>query len=154
MKLHFTVKYNPKNDEDFRLEFVQLKFLIDIILIPLLSFIGFLLQFSIIYTVNKNSKELKDNFYFYIRVNSGFNCLFSFLNIINMISLCYSENLFCSSVRKSYFAQYFKLFILGYISNVIKMLLNLSDILITVHRYMRIGQAHLWLLEKIAQLSK
>jgi hypothetical protein len=69
--------------------------------------------------------------------------------------MCYTEKrgYFCSRIANTKFAQYYKIVFVAYFGETLKMCSNVFYILISVNRYMLIGQEHALFLEKISKLD-
>jgi hypothetical protein len=142
-------------------EFYQVQFIFEFIEdlfifigIPCACCLGLLLNILIIRAVHINkAKELKDDFYSYMSLNAVFNCLYCFIFLFYPINACVNSytTLFCSSIRQSYFAQYYKIVVIAFLGETFKMCANISYILMNVNRYMLIGQEHVPLLENISK---
>ena len=131
-----------------------MKFVIMVILTPVACITGIFLNLVLIITLKKNSKnELKEKFYKFMCLNSKFNCLFSLLHLFQLMNFCLTfYDYFCSSIYQTYFAQYFSIIGIHFLSNAIKMCSNLIYIQMTLNRYMLIGKDHFKILEKVSRI--
>jgi hypothetical protein len=117
--------------------------LLEFIAIPCASLLGFLLNYIIIWTINKNKeKDLKDAFYKYMSLNSKFNCAYCLIFLVYPISNCANPvaGYMCSSIRGSYASQLYKIVFVVYFGESIKMCANIFFILMAVNRYMLVGR--------------
>ena len=74
--------------------------------------------------------------YKHIKVNSVFNFLFCFINAFSLINLCIFPKLsYCSSIYKNEISQYFKIYLLIFFGNSIKLCCNFSYIAFSVSRF-------------------
>ncbi len=126
------------------------------VVVPCSCVLSLVLNIHAIRTIKKHEKkDLKEDFYKYMRVNSKFNCLYCLIFLFYQMDLCNERNrsYFCSSISNTLFAQYYKIVILAYLGESIKMCSNIFYILISINRYMLIGREHAPFLEKISKLD-
>jgi hypothetical protein len=145
---------NDKSDYDIQFSFYTAKYFISIICAPLLCIIGLLLNAIIIHVVRTQKKELKDAFFDYMKVNACFNCLYCAIYLTELMSECvWFSGIYCSAIRTTMFAQYFKIVVIEYFGNAMKICGNVTYILMNVNRYMLIGKDHNKTLTFIAELN-
>jgi hypothetical protein len=126
------------------------------IFIPCACFIGLFFNWKIIQTIKQNEKKyLKEDFYKYMSANAKFNCLYCFIFVFYPMTSCNwrLSTSFCSSVFTTQFVQYFKIVIIAYFSEVLKMCANISYIMMTLNRYLLVGKDHAAWLVTIAKLE-
>jgi hypothetical protein len=129
------------NDADVLFFIKWLQFIILVILQPILSLLGILMNILSIACI-KNTKKKKDfasPMYAYILVNCHFNIVFCILMILRLINTCLFplpfESIYCSSVFLDQYAQYFKIIFILYLGNVFKLCTNLSYFGFTFSRF-------------------
>jgi hypothetical protein len=147
-----TTIYAEYYQVEFIFEFVQDIFIY--ISIPCACLSGLFFNYLVIWTVKKNKeKELKDQFYQYMSLNSKFNCAYCLIFLLYPINSCVDSKTgyFCSLIRTSYVTQLYKIVFIEYFGESIKMCANVFYILIAVNRYMLIGQHHNSILKKISK---
>jgi hypothetical protein len=130
--------------------------LIVFIFIPTACSIGLVFNLSVIITIRKNKKkELKEEFFKYMSLNSKFNCMYCLIFAFYPINYCIERrsNLFCSSVDNTLLAQYFKIIVLTYLGESVKMCSNITYIFMTLNRYMLIGKEHSPTLTRISKVK-
>jgi hypothetical protein len=130
--------------------------IVPFVLIPCSCVIGIFLNWKIIQTIKKNEKkDLKEDFYKYMSANAKFNCLFCLIfGFYPMTSCTWRPSyFFCSQVFTSYFVQYYKIVMMAYFGEVIKMCANITYLMMTLNRYLLIGKEHAPWLVKIAKLE-
>jgi hypothetical protein len=130
--------------------------LLSFVLIPLACVLGLLLNARVIWTVlKKGKKDLNEDFYKYMALNSIFNCLFCFIYAFYPTNYClrYETGYFCSTIFNSVAAQVVKIVFIGYFGEVLKMCSSISYILITINRYILVGKEHNFVLTVIAKWS-
>jgi hypothetical protein len=127
------------------------------VFLPVACIIGFLLNWRVIKTVQQNdNKELKDELYKYMSVNSKFNCIYCLVLVFYPVNVCLDYNnydMFCSSINRTLLAQLYKIVAVAYLGGVLKMCSNICYIFMTLNRYMLIGKDHPPLLCKISKLD-
>jgi hypothetical protein len=121
-----------------------LQFILLIILQPILALFGILTNsLSILCIRNKSKKtNFKDPMYKHIVLNSIFNISFCFITLFKLVNSCLFYNghsPFCSSLYMTLTAQYFKIIVTFYMSDVIKICSNLTYISFTLLRFIRIS---------------
>jgi hypothetical protein len=119
--------------------------LIPFVLIPCTCLIGLFLNWKIIRTLKDNEKkDLKEDFYKYMSANAKFNCLYCLIFVFYPMTSC-TWNLsyhFCSSIYTTQFVQYYKIVMIAYLGEVVKMCANISYIMMTFNRYLLVGKDH------------
>jgi hypothetical protein len=113
--------------------------------IPCACASGLLLNYLVVWTIHRNKhSHLKDDFYKYMSLNSKFNCMYCMIFIFYSVSSCLNtaSSYFCSSIRTWYVSQLYKIVLVSYFGESIKMCANISYILITVNRYLLICNKH------------
>lgn len=125
-----------------------------LILTPIASAFGIVSNLLVIIVVQMNSKELKENHYKYMWMNSLINVLYLVIQPFNLISECQQfDGWFCSSVRKFFFSQYFKIIFVEYVSNLLRLLSNFTYAGFCINRSSLIGQEHSKLTIYVSNLS-
>lgn len=80
-------------------------------------------------------------------VYSFINLAYSIINLLSLLSKCIAENsLFCSYLYHTEFSQYFKIIVVEYLGNILKIFSNVVYLLVSISRYV--------LLEKDGKLAK
>jgi hypothetical protein len=125
-------------------------------LVPFACFSGLVLNCSVIRTIKKNqTKELKEQFFKYMSLNSKFNCLYCLIFAFYPVNFCLDpvSTEYCSSIASYSLVQYYKIVVIAYVGEGLKMCSNISYTLMTINRYMLIGRTHLPLLERISKID-
>ena len=129
---------------------------------PILCFIGIFTNSLVIATVHhkSNKKEMKENQYSYMSLNAFCNLFILSFQSISLISECdikegyLNENgIFCSSVRKSPFSQFYRIIFLEYLTHYFNVMSNLSYICYSINRLSLIGKEHGEFVKKISKLK-
>jgi hypothetical protein len=86
-------------------------------------------------------------------VNSKFNCLYCLALVFYPINFCLDpfDAYFCSLVQNTLLAQLYKIGLVSYFAEAIKLCSNITYILTTVNRYMLIGREHSAFLQSISK---
>jgi hypothetical protein len=124
--------------------------------IPMVSLVGFVLNIQIIRILRKHRRhDLQEQFYKYMSINSMFNCVYCLIYVCAPLNYCYDNpnGALCSSIYNSYFAQYFKIVVIYYVGESVKLCSNVSYVLMTINRYMLIGKDHSQWLIVISQMN-
>lgn len=104
--------YNIKSYHFSSLEFIHISEYLIILSMPIVSLIGIIFN-SIVIAVLKNKdfqKEFKEKHYTYMVIFSFSNIMICFFQIMSLINECQQPiGLFCSTIRKSVFIQYYKI---------------------------------------------
>jgi hypothetical protein len=130
--------------------------LVPFVFIPCACFIGLFLNWNIIRTISENKKkELKEDFYKYMSANAKFNCFYCLIFVFYPMTSCTwnLSNHFCSSVYTSQFVQYYKIVMMAYFGEVVKMCANISYLMMTLNRYVLVGKNHPPWLMTLAKLE-
>jgi hypothetical protein len=130
--------------------------MIPFILIPCVCMIGLFFNWKIIQTIKENKKkELKEDFYKYMSANAKLNFIYCLILVFYPITSCNwrQSYYFCSSIFTTQFVQYYKIVMIAYFGEVLKMSANISYIMMTLNRYLLIGKDHAPWLVKIAKLE-
>lgn len=110
------------------------EFMFVIILNPLASFIALLLNLSVIILL-KNVKISKPNLFF-IKCYSFVSFVFIILKLLSLINQCsFKTGIFCSSIRSKIMVQYYKKFIVDFLCEILKFLLNFLLISYNYYRF-------------------
>jgi hypothetical protein len=150
-----------ENDLKTYTEYYEIEFSFELVfnilafvLIPLACTLGLWLNARVCWTVlKKGKKDLNENFYKYMALNSTFNSLFCLIYVLYPINYCllYESGFFCSAISNSVATQVIKIVFQGYLGEVLKMCSNISYILITINRYMLVGKKHNFILTNISE---
>ena len=132
-------QFKVDNDTDLLYFIKWLQFILLIVLQPILSFFGVFNNFLTIMVIRAKStkKRFKDNMYKHIVINSTFNIIYCILMVLKLNNQClfYNSDVFCSSVYQFKSMQYFKIIIVSYLGNVVKLCKNISFVLFTYSRF-------------------
>jgi hypothetical protein len=130
--------------------------LVPFVFIPCACLIGLFFNWKIIQTLKNNEKkELKEDFYKYMSANAKFNCLYCLIFVFYPITSCNwnASYYFCSEIYTYKFVQYFKIVMMAYFGEVVKMCANIAYLMMSLNRYLLVGKKHYEWLVKIAKLE-
>jgi hypothetical protein len=119
--------------------------LVPFVFIPCACLFGLYLNWIIIRTIKKNEKtELKEDFYKYMSANAKFNCIYCLILVFYPMTSCTwrLSNHFCSIIFTTQFIQYYKIVMIAYFGEVVKMCANITYLMMTLNRYILIGKDH------------
>jgi hypothetical protein len=142
----------------YQTRFIEMMFmqLVPFVFIPCACLTGLFLNWKIIQTIKTNEKKkLNEDFYKYMSANAKFNCLYCFIFVFYPMTSCdwRLSYHFCSSVFTTQFVQYYKTILMAYFGEVFKFCANISYIMMTLNRYLLVGQDHAPWLVTIAKLE-
>ena len=92
---------------------------------------------SVAVVKNKRKQKQLNNFmYKHLMSNAIFNLFYCLINIFTLMSMCiFPRSSYCSSVYKSVFTQYFKIYIVFFLGNTLRLCSNFSYIALSVSRF-------------------
>jgi hypothetical protein len=142
----------------YQIRLVRMLFIeiVPFVLIPCACFIGLFFNWKIIQTINKNKKQdMKEDFYKYMSANAKFNCLYCLICVFYPMNSCTwrLSYYFCSSIFTTQIVQYYKIIMISYFGEVVKMCANVSYLMMTLNRYLLVGKDHLLWLVTLAKLE-
>ena len=126
-----------KNGNNIAFDLMIISQFLLVIFTPIVSFIGIITNlFTFLTIVNKkNRSELKEKHYIYMAINSISNILILVIQIISLINECqYPFGIFCSSVRKYKFVQYFKIIVVETCSSFLRLVSNFTYVAFSINR--------------------
>ena len=130
--------FKLNNDMDIYYFIKWLQFILLTILRPTLCLLGILNNaLTIIVIRNKNKrKEFHSTMYEFIVINASINIVYCIIIILSMINTCvfYGSGIFCSSIYQNDSSQLFKIIIVIFLGNVIKMCSNVSYLSFSISR--------------------
>ena len=117
--------------------FLYARYMISIILFPLFAVLSLILNLLCIIVIR--NEKFTDPLYKYLKFNSIFNAMYCFLMIFRLMTECFGVNsVFCSNIFNTDIVQYFKIYLIFYFGNVLKLLSNITFLSITISRYIMI----------------
>ena len=119
--------------------FKWLEYLVLVYITPFFSILGCITNFLNILVcreIRKDSKLKKNVMYKHMHVNTFFGLVYCLIQSFSLISTCiFPMYSFCSNVFKGQFAQYFKILIILFLGNTIKICFNFSYIAFSASRF-------------------
>lgn len=140
---------------DFKVKIIILGFIL-IVLIIATCLLGIITNILVIYTIThkKTRKELKHNHYKYMVLNSVISCLIFLIHLFGLLNECQGINtIYCSSVRKYSFFQFYKIIFEEYLSNSLRLLSNFVYVGFALNRLSLIGKDHGKLVNYVSKLT-
>ena len=137
-------------------------------LMPIICLAGIITNSLVIATVylKSNEKEMENNQYSYMGLAACCNLLILSFQSFSLINECGFKSkyqfeadydsgygLFCSSVRRAAFLQFYKIIFIEYLTHVINIMSNLSFICYSINRLSLVGQEHGKFVTKISELK-
>ena len=138
IRIQFSHQLSFDNDSDilYMIKFVE--FILLVILMPMLCFIGIINNgLTILVIRNRNmKKEFQESMYKHIIINAGFNIVYCLIMGLKLINTCifYGPSVFCSNVYQEIWAQQFKIILIHFLGNVTKMCSNVSYFFFSITR--------------------
>ena len=130
--------FKPLNDVDVLFLIKWLQFILLTILQPILCSLGILHNlFNLIVIENRTKrKEFNQAMYRFIEINSIFNIVYCIIMILKLINTCIfnKPSVFCSSVYEENSSQYFKIIVIHFLGNALKLSSNYSYLLFAFTR--------------------
>ena len=153
-------KFDIRGDDEWTIndskEISMLIELIFIILLPAVCFCGLISNAMIIFTLSlkENEKDFKKVHYPYLKMVCVSNIVVLVINILSPMYECEShQGIFCSSIYKSLFAQYFKIIFGEFLCAVFSMISNFGYVGFSICRLSLIGKDHSKLIKFMAELK-
>jgi hypothetical protein len=118
-----------------------LKYIFEIYLQTLLCVISLVTNIlNILVIRNKSKADFKKNFnssmYKHIQANSVFNIVYSAIRLSSLVNICiFPRSSFCSKVYKKVLIQNFKIYIVEFVGNAVRLCTMISYICFSVSRY-------------------
>ena len=135
---YFLDKFSLMGEINMMFIFKWFQYIAEVYLKQMLCLIGIVTNVLIL-AVLKNKqmkKNLKNVMYQHIFANSVFNLILCILNIISLINVCiFPINSFCSSVFRSAFSQYYKIYFILFLGNAIRLCCNISYFTFSISRF-------------------
>lgn len=124
---------------------------LSIYLTPIFCVIGFLnnlLNIKVLLNQNQKEeikKEMKKILYKLMLFNSILNSIYCFFYFFHLANICVAfGGIFCSSMGKTVWDQYYELYIIEYFNNIIKTYSNILCVLISFNRYILLDKNSYW----------
>ena len=113
------------------------RYVTSIFLFQFFSIFGLIVNYICYLVISK--KKFTESMYKYMKLNSVFNSLYCFLMSFRLVNECLgSSSLFCPELYNLEIIQYFKIYIILYLGNVVKLLSNITFVSISLTRFIKI----------------
>ena len=123
---------------DFHVKLLQ--YTVEVHLQPILCLISLLTNILIIFTLRNKTPEIKKHLvnimYSHIQVNAIFNIIYAVIKLVSLVNLCiFPRSSFCSEIYKRAASQYFKIYVVFFLANSVRLCSNFSYVCFSVSRY-------------------
>ena len=120
--------------------FYFLQYVVQVYLQPLLCLISIFTNTLIIKAIRVKNIEIKKNLsnimYKHIQVNSAFNIMYAVIKLCSLVNICITpRSSFCSDIYKLAGSQYFKIYVVYFVGNTVRLGANISYICFSISRY-------------------
>ena len=92
----------------------------------------------LILTNKRNKREclFKEKMFDYMKINASFSLILCILELFQLMGICISyDSVFCSSIRTTLFAQYFRIVMINFVGNSIKFCCNFTSLMFSLNRF-------------------
>ena len=115
-----------------------------IVMTPIICLIGIITNLIVVVVIGKENRvALKEKQYTYMMLRSIINSSILFIQSFSLLNQCQSQNgLFCSSVTKLLFVQYYKIVFVELFGNYLRLVSNLFYVAFSFNRLSLIGKDH------------
>ena len=116
--------------------FEWLKYIIQVYLQTLFCILSLFTNFFTLLVVRKRTIPLDRPMYRHVYFNSIFNLFFCLFTLISLINICiFPTTSFCSSIMTKQFSQYFKIYMIYFLANCLRLMSNISYIFFSLSRF-------------------
>lgn len=133
------------------------EFFLSAVLAPMACVFGIVTNALVVYVVSHKSskKELENNHYKFMRLNAVVNIVILLIEPLTIITECqgYIMGILCSPPRFVLFVQYFKIIVVEYSSNALRLLSNFSYVGFAINRLALVGKKHGKFVSKVSKWS-
>ena len=117
-----------------------LQFIVEICLQPFFCLLSILTNTLILISLSSQTGILKKNLsnciYNHIKANSMFNIVFALIRLASLLNICvFPRSSYCSSIYKHAESQYFKIYLVYFFGNTVRLCGNMSYICFSASRY-------------------
>lgn len=110
--------------------------LIAFILIPIFGFLGLLTNFINILVLNKAKNDSNVLLLKLMKINSILNLISCLINLFHLLNFCISySGLICSVYKRNVAVQYYDIYFIDFLGNILKSLSNIISVFISIIRY-------------------
>jgi len=132
--------YETLTSNDLTYKYKFIKYISMIFLLPIVCMLGILLNLlTILILSNKRNKReclFKEKMFEYMNLNALFSLILCILELFQLMAICISyDSVFCSSIRTTLFAQYFRIIMINFLGNSIKFCCNITSLMFSLNRF-------------------
>jgi hypothetical protein len=147
VKENFTALSPKKNEQNIWTQYdgIILAQLLITIFTPIITILGCVLNFLVIYVVThkKNQKELKEKHYKYMGINSACAMCILAIHLLDLMNSCQEPfGLYCSQIHKLAAIQYYKIIFAEFASHTLQLVSNFTYVAFALNRLALIGDKH------------
>ena len=118
-----------------------IQYIAEIFLQPFFCVISILTNCLVILTLHNKNAEIKKNLanimYKHIQANTWFNIAYALIKLMSLINICiYPRTSFCSDIYTLPGSQYFKIYVVYFLGNIVRCGCNCSYLCFSVSRYL------------------
>lgn len=149
-----SLQINNEIDVYYLIKWLELVVLI--FLEPIFCALGILFNVLVILVLRneRDMHKMKDNMYKHVLVNSYFNLAFCGITLLKLVNVCIFEmGEYCSSVYQTAASQYFKIVVVYFGGNVLKLCCNFSYISFAFSRFLLSANKTTGLYKKFDELN-
>ena len=127
-------------ETNFYFHFKLFQYIAEIQIQPIFCSISILTNFLVIIVIRNKTQEFKKHLvnimYSHIQVNAFFNIIYAIIKLASLINICiYPRSSFYSNIYKLPSSQYFKIYIVYFLGNSVRLCANCSYVCFSVSRY-------------------
>jgi hypothetical protein len=116
--------------------FEWLQYIIQVYIQTIFCLVGIFTNTLTYLVVRRKTKPLNKPMYHHIGFNSVFHFFICLLTLVSLINVCiFPKTSFCSSIMKSHLSQYFKIYMIHFFVNCLRLLANFSYFCFSVSRF-------------------
>ena len=98
--------------------------------------LGLMTNFITFLVIRQKAKPLEKPMYRHVYFNCIFNFFICFFTLISLINVCiFPKTSFCSSIMTSQLSQYFKIYMIYFLTNCLRLMSNISFICFSLSRF-------------------
>ena len=126
--------FHGNNNGFFMLEW--LKYILQVYVQTIFCLLGLFTNFLTFMVVRKTTKPLDKPMYRHIYFLSIFNFFICLFTLVSLINVCiFPKTSFCSSIMTSQLSQYFKIYMIYFLNNCLRLMSNISHIFFSLSRF-------------------
>jgi hypothetical protein len=147
------------DEKNIVFEFKWLKYLVEVFIQPILCLLGIITNLLTIKVIRNRStpflkKNLHNVMYEHQLASSIFNVILCSIKILSLMNICiFPRTSFCSSINEDTATQYFKIYIVNFLGNAVRLGSNFSYMLFSISRFYLIDTAPSKFFKKLQKIN-